>query len=153
MSDKLEQSQIYDVEIENELPSIRSRKHKTLDGEKNIYNQIMNSETKYIIEVHNVIMDNTITSIEKKFLGNKKLYTDLACLSPSNFEDLQKNKLPTNALNELTEKIKPFDETITTVDLRNELLSFSRNWNGLKKSVQETYEAYKNVEVEDDFDS
>lgn len=34
MSDKLEQSQIDDVEIENELPSIRSRKHKALDGEK-----------------------------------------------------------------------------------------------------------------------
>jgi len=29
----------------------------------------MNSEKKYIIEVHNVIMDNTIASIEKKFCG------------------------------------------------------------------------------------
>jgi hypothetical protein len=34
MSNKLEQSKIDDVEIENELPFIRSRKHKTLDGEK-----------------------------------------------------------------------------------------------------------------------
>jgi len=67
-------------------------------------------------------------------VGNKKLYTDFACLSPSNFEDLQKNKLPTNALYELTEKIKPFDETITTDDLRSELLNFSKNWNSLKKS-------------------
>jgi len=72
MSDKLEQSQIDDVKIENEWPSIRSRKRKTLDGEKTHENQIMNSETKYMIEVYNVIMDNTITSIEKKFLGNKK---------------------------------------------------------------------------------
>jgi hypothetical protein len=69
-------------------------------------------------------------------LGNKKLYTDFACLSPSNFEDLQKNQLPTNALYELTEKIKPFDETITTDYLRSELLSFSKNWNGLKNLFQ-----------------
>lgn len=150
MSDKLEQSQIDDVEIENELPSIRSRKRKTLDGEKTHDNQIMNSETKYMIEVYNVIMDNTITSIEKKFLGNKKIYTDFACLSPSNFEDLQNNKLPVTALYELTEKIKAFEQTITVDDLKSELLSFSRNWNNLKKSIPETYETYKNVESDDD---
>lgn len=72
MSEKWEQSQIDDVESKNELPSIRSRKRKTLDGEKTYDNQIMNSETKYMIEVYNVIMDNTVTSIEKKFLGIKK---------------------------------------------------------------------------------
>lgn len=125
MSDKLEQSQIDDVEIENELPSIRSRKLKTLDGEKTHENQIMNSETKYMIEVYNVIMDNTITSIEKKFLGNKKIYTDFACLSPRK-------------------------QTITADGLKSELLSFSRNWNNLKKSIPETYETYKNVESDDD---
>ncbi|CAI6370621.1 unnamed protein product [Macrosiphum euphorbiae] len=144
MSEKLEQSQIADeVEIENELPSIRSRKRKTLDGEKAYDNQIMNSEIKDMIEVYNVIMDNTITSIEKKFLGNKKMYTDFACLSLSNFEDLQKNKLPA------TDKIKPFEQTITTDGLRSELLSFSRNWSNLKKSIPETYEAYKEVESDD----
>ncbi|XP_025203834.1 uncharacterized protein LOC112600743 [Melanaphis sacchari] len=150
MSEKLEQSQIADdVDIENELPSIRSRKRKALDGEETYDNQIMNSETKYMIEVHNVIMDNTITSIEKKFLGNKKMYTDFACLSPSYFEDLQKNNLPATALYELTSKIKPFEQTITTDGLKSELLSFSRNWSNLKKSIPETYEAYKNVESDD----
>ncbi|KAF0683518.1 Uncharacterized protein FWK35_00033894, partial [Aphis craccivora] len=134
MSDKLEQSQIDDVEIENELPSIRTRKRKTLDGEKTHGNQIMNSETKYMIE----------------FLGNKKMYTDFACLSPSNFEDLQNNKLPATALYELTEKVKPFEQTITVDSLKSELLSFSRNWNNLKKSIPETYETYKNVESDDD---
>lgn len=95
-------------------------------------------------------MDNTITSIEKKFLGNKKMYTDFACLSPSNFEDLQNNKLSATALYELTEKIKPFEQTITVDSLKSELLSFSRNWINLKKSIPETYETYKNVESDDD---
>lgn len=44
-----------------------------MEKKQNRYdNQIMKSEKKYIIKVHIGIMDNTITSIDKKFLGNKK---------------------------------------------------------------------------------
>lgn len=50
-------------------------------------------------------MDNTITSIDKKFLGNKNIYNDFFYLSSSNFEDLLMNKLSTIALYKLTEKI------------------------------------------------
>ena len=49
------------------------------------------------------------------------MYTDFACLSPSNFEDLQKNKLPATALYELTDKIKSFEQTITIDSLKSEL--------------------------------
>ncbi|KAL4143307.1 hypothetical protein QTP88_005653 [Uroleucon formosanum] len=107
----------------------------------------------FTVEIHNVILDNTIASMEKKFSKNQILYTDFACLSPVNFEDINKKDLPSNALIELTNKIKQFDETITRDSLQNELLSFSSNWNGLKKSVPESYEidTYDEIQDEEDF--
>jgi len=74
-------------------------------------------------------------------------------LSPVNFEDINKKDLPSNALIELTNKIKQFDETITRDSLQNELLSFSSNWNEQKKSVPESYEidTYDEIQDEEDF--
>jgi len=91
--------------------------------------------------------------MEKKFSKNQILYTDFACLSPVNFEDINKKDLPSNALIELTNKIKQFDESITKDRLQNEFLSFSSNWNELKKSVPESYEidTYDEIQDEEDF--
>lgn len=84
-----------------------------MSGEKNNDESITDPEIKYTVEVHYLILDNTIVSMEKKFSKNQILYTDFACLSPVNFEDINKKDLPSNALIELTNKIKQFDETIT----------------------------------------
>lgn len=121
MSEKLELVETEDIYIviETELPVIRSRKRKILSGEKNNDEPITDPEIRYTVEVHNLILDNTIGSMEKKFSKNQILYTDFACLSPANFDDIKKKDLPSNALIELTNKIKQFDETITKDSLQN----------------------------------
>lgn len=157
MSEKLESTELKDTDIiiETELPTIRLRKRKILSGEKNNDEPIIDPEIKYTVEVHNLILDNTIASMEKKFSKNQILYSDFACLSPVNFEDINKKDFPPNALIELTNKIKQFDETITRDSLQHELLSFSSNWNELKKSVPESYEVvtYDDIEDEEDVDN
>jgi len=154
MSEKLEsiETENIDIVIETELPINRSRKRKILSGEKNNDEPIIDPEMKFTVEVHNLILDNTIASMEKKFSKNKILYTDFACLSPVNFEDINKRNFPPNALVELTNKIKRFDETITRDSLQNELLSFASNWNELKKSVPESYEVVTFNEIQDEED-
>lgn len=89
--------------------------------------------------------------MEKKLSNNRILYTDLVCLSSTNFEDLNKNTFPPNALIELANKNKQFDDFITRDSLKNELLSFSGNWNEFKKSVSESYEVI-NYDKDDDND-
>lgn len=54
-------------------------------------------------------------------------------VSSIDFEDLQKNKLPANVVDELTEKIEPFDQSIVTNNFKSVLLSFARHWKYLKK--------------------
>jgi hypothetical protein len=152
MSKKLELIETEDIDIvnETELPIIRSRKRKILSGEKNNDEPITDPDIKFTMEVHNLILDNTITSMEKKFSKNQILYTDFACLSLVNFEDINKKDLPSNALIELTNIIKQFDETISRESLQNELLSFSSNWNELNKSVPESYEIVTYDEIQDE---
>lgn len=120
---------------------------------KKIKLSITDPEIKFTVEVHNLILDNTSASMEKMFSKNQILYTDFAYLSPVNFEDINKKDLLSNALIELTNKIKQFDETITRDSLQSELLSFSSNWNELKKSVPESYEidTYDEIQDEEDF--
>ncbi|KAL4097418.1 hypothetical protein QTP88_022201 [Uroleucon formosanum] len=152
MSEKLEsiETENLDIVIETELPINRSRKRKILSGEKNNDEPIIDPEMKFTVEVHNLILDNTIASMEKKFSKNQILYTDFACLSPVNFEDINKRNFPPNALVELTNKIKRFDERITRDSLQNELLSFASNWNELKKSVPESYKVVTFNEIQDE---
>lgn len=101
MSEKLELVETIDIDIviETELPVIRSRKRKILSGEKNNDEPITDPEIRYTVEVHNLILDNTIGSMEKKFSKNQILYTDFACLSPANFDDIKKNDLTIQCFN------------------------------------------------------
>ncbi|KAL4121497.1 hypothetical protein QTP88_013997 [Uroleucon formosanum] len=96
MSEKLEsiETENIDIVIETELPINRSRKRKILSGEKNNDEPIIDPEMKFTVEVHNLILDNTIANMEKKFSKNQILYTDFACLSPVNFEDINKRNFP-----------------------------------------------------------
>jgi len=73
MSEKLEliETEDIDIVIETELPIIRSRKRKILSGEKNNDEQITDPEIKFTVEVHNLISDNTIASMEKNFQKTK----------------------------------------------------------------------------------
>ncbi|CAI6377140.1 unnamed protein product [Macrosiphum euphorbiae] len=73
---------------------------------------IIDPYKKFVVEVYNVVMDGVINSFEKRFLSNSKIYADLSCLSPSNFNDI-KNGLPTEALDVLVSKLIKFDSEVT----------------------------------------
>lgn len=68
---------------------------------------------KYSVEVNNVILDQTISSIEKKFSTNKSLYENLNFLLPNNFEYLLKQNIPPNVLKKLYEVLCKFDSDIS----------------------------------------
>lgn len=87
-----------DVLIEIKFPEVRSLCKKKMYHEKSSDTPILNAEKKFEVQVYNLILDNTISSMEKKFSSNKALYTELFCLSPNNFEDIINDKLPSNAL-------------------------------------------------------
>jgi len=129
-----------DVFIEKDFPKIRCRLRKKLFDENNKDEPILCLEKKYSVEVYNVILDQTISSIEKKFSTNKLLYEDLNFLSPNNFEGLQKQNIPLKALKKLYEVLCKFDSDISYDQLRAEYHSFIKNWNGLKKSLPESFE-------------
>ncbi|KAL4118971.1 hypothetical protein QTP88_011849 [Uroleucon formosanum] len=118
LSSKFEDCDV-DVFIEKKFPEVRSRYKKKMFNEKSSDTPILNVEKKFEVQVYNVILDNTISSMEKKFTSNKMLYTDLSCLSPNNFGDISNEKLPSNALVELCKVLKYFDNFITTEKLRN----------------------------------
>jgi len=68
------------------LLDLENVKH-LMEKKQNRYdNQVMKSETKYIIKVCIGIMDNTIISIDKTFLGNKNIYNDFVYLLSSNLK-------------------------------------------------------------------
>lgn len=68
------------------LLDLENVKH-LMEKKQNRYdNQVMKSETKYIIKVYIGIMDNTIISIDKTFLGNKNIYNDFVYLLSSNLK-------------------------------------------------------------------
>jgi hypothetical protein len=142
-----------DVFIEIKFPEVRSRYKKKMYDGKSSDTPILNAEKKFEVQVYNVILDNTISSMEKKFSSNKMLYTDLSCLSPNNFGDISNEQLPSNALVELCKVLKYFDNFITIEKLRNELLSFASNWKYLKKSVPDEYIVNKDIQDTDDDDN
>jgi hypothetical protein len=92
----------------------------------------------FVVEVYNVVMDGVINSFEKRFFSNSKIYADLSCLSPSNFNDI-KNGLPAEALDVLLSKLIKFDSEVTADKLRTELVHFSNNWESLKINIAESY--------------
>lgn len=70
--------------------------------------------------------------MEKRFLSNSKIYADLLCLFPNNFNEI-KNDLPNYTFDVFISKLIKFDREITTNQLRIELIHFATNWESLKK--------------------
>lgn len=151
VSTKFEEDYDLDVIIETKFPEGRCRYKKKMYDESSLDTPIQNVEKRFEVQVHNVILDTIISSMEKKFYCNKKLFTDLSCLSPNNFEDIINKKLPSNALNVLFKALKYFDGSITIERLKNELISFAENWKDLKKVLPEEY-VHTNEDIVEDSD-
>lgn len=127
-----------DIVIEKNFPKIRCRHRKKMTDEMTSDQPILDAEEKFTVEVHNIIFDKTVSCMEERFSSNKKLYCDLACLSPNNFKDLHDKELPSDILLDLFKVLKKFDDKLTHAKLLDELLNFSSSWNELKKTVPET---------------
>lgn len=92
-------------------------------------------------------MDGIVSSIEKWFISNSKIYADFYCWSPYNNKEI-KNCLPDTALNDLASKLILFNKDVTADQLKTELLHFATNWEMLKKYISDTYTQYLYVENE-----
>jgi len=126
---KQEENSDIDCIIESKLPTLRLRKKKMQFDDRAEDEPIIDPYKKFVVEVYNVVMD-VINSFEKRFLSNSKIYADLSCLSPSNFNDI-KNGLPAEALDVLVSKLIKFDSEVNADKLRTELIHFSNNWESL----------------------
>ncbi|XP_025192181.1 uncharacterized protein LOC112592371 [Melanaphis sacchari] len=111
---------------------------------------ILDAEEKFTVEVHNIIFDKTICCMEERFSSNKKLYCDLACLSPNNFKDLHDKEIPFDTLLELSKVLKKFDDKLTHAKLLDEMLNFSSSWDQLKRTVPEYYEKSSEDNIEEE---
>jgi len=140
-----------DFIIESELPTLRTRKKKKQFDDRAEDEPIIDPYKKFVVEVYNVVMDGVINSMEKLFLSNSKIYADLSCLFPSNFNDI-KNGLPAEAFDVLVSKLIKFDPEITTDKLRSELIHFSNNLDSLKKNIPESY-TINHIDDEDNDDN
>lgn len=148
MNDELKRFNL-DIIIEEDFPKIRSRKHKIMAGEC-VEDYIINDQyKKFTIDVHHKILDTIVESMRRRFIKHRNLYTDLLCLSPSNFKEITENGLPDIALTTtLKNKLIQFSKN---QNIKNELISFAENWNKLKKSIPETFDTiYMKNEEQDE---
>lgn len=128
-----------DIVVEEHFPRIRSRKRKILPGEM-VEDYIINDQLqKFTVDVHNKILDTIVESMRRRFLKHRDLYTDLSCLSPTNFKEITEQGLSNIALTTLSNKLQQFNKNASNENIKNELKSFAENWNKLKKSIPETY--------------
>ncbi|KAE9541874.1 hypothetical protein AGLY_003865 [Aphis glycines] len=146
-----EENSYTDFIIESELPTLRTRKKKKQFDDRAEDEPIIDPYKKFVVEVYNVVMGGVINIMEKRFLSNSKIYADLSCLFPSNFNDI-KNGLPAEAFDVLVSKLIKFDPEITTDKLRSELIHFSNNWDSLKKNIPESY-TINHIDDEDNDDN
>jgi len=130
-----EKNSYADFIIESELPTLRTRKKKKEFDDRAEDEPIIDPYKTFVVEVYNVVMDGIINTMEKRFLSNSKIYADLSCLSPSNFNDM-KNGLPSEELDVLVSKLIKFDSEVTTDKLRSKLIYFYNNWESLKKTFR-----------------
>lgn len=127
-----------DIVVEEHFPKIRSRKRKILPGEL-AEDYIINDQlNKFTVDVHNKILDTIVESM-RRFLKHRDLYTDLSCLSPTNFKVITEQGLSNIPLTTLSNKLIQFNKNASDENIKNELISFAENWNKLKKSIPETY--------------
>jgi len=132
-----------DAEVEHALPNRRPKKTKKMPGELSDDTTISDADSKYEVQVHNVILGTIIESISRRFAKNRELYTDFAMLDPQNFNDLKCTQCPER-------KLIRHDSRATPEALQGELLSLATHWDKLKVSVRKEYLTKMRIEDGDD---
>ena len=93
---------------EEALPQFKRRvKTKIPFDESNIDDTVIrSSEERWEVDVHNVIMDSVVSSINDRFKFHKQLYKDFSCLDPRRFQEIsQSSAVPDKAFDALCKKL------------------------------------------------
>lgn len=138
-------------EVQNTLPTKRIRRKKSMPGEKAVDEIINNAEDAFRINTFFVIVDKVVTCLGNRFSEfDRKLYADLAWLDPRSFDDINSGKLKAPAMEELSKKLAAFNPSVTSHELRTELINLASKWNVLKTSPLDDY--YVSFNDDDDID-
>lgn len=119
-----------DLEVATTFPVKRILKKKKMPRENANDQPQTDPKLKYEINVYNVIYDQIISSLEKRFNTHGKLYEDISYLNPELFIN---TNLPTTAFEFLSKKIQKFKPEITAGSIQTEIKDFILKWPRLKK--------------------
>lgn len=142
-------------EIHSQFEVKRISRKKKIANYEAADDTIINVEKKFTVDVYNRVFDTIIQSMNNRFTNNKEILLDLTLLSPTHFDSFV-NGLPENAFSKLAIKLKPYFDEDNENEIRNklceEILSFSKSWKHLKKSVDDEYteELYLNSDIENE---
>ncbi|KAL4142010.1 hypothetical protein QTP88_004542 [Uroleucon formosanum] len=142
-----------DYNIEEKFPMKRIKKKKKIPGEIADDEAQTDPMLKFNINVYNVIYDQIITSLKKRFETHGQFYNDLQFLIPEYFT----NNLPSTVFEWISKKLKKFDSNISPGSIQSELKDFIEKWPKMKNiasatitinddDVQENNEEDKNEE-------
>lgn len=124
--------------IPDNLPNVRIRKKKTLDGDNQNETVTETAIDLFKFNVHNTAMDTVICKLEQRFAKHAEICSDFTCLDPRQFS----KPLPTTALFKLS-KVLGLENTSI---LREEFLDFTKKWDKLKLNLPEVYASYRSDE-------
>jgi len=142
-------------EIQSQFEIKRISRKKKMENYEASDDTIINVEKKFTIDVYNIVLDTIIQSMKNRFTNNKEILLDLTLLSPNHFDSFM-NELPKNAFSKLAINLKPYFDEDNENEIKNklceEILSFSKSWKHLKKSVDDEYteELYLNSDTENE---
>lgn len=139
MSEKTED--LENVFVETKLPEKRKKFVKLMSGEKaRDESANLDSVTRYRVETFQNIMDNMLSSLERRFSQNKDLMQAFAYLDPKRFVDICNGVLnlddgqAENPLKRLASLIK-----LDHSSLVRELKSFATSYDSLSLSLEATF--------------
>ena len=111
--------------MEQRLPTPRGRRND------------QDPEHSFEVNVHNVVLDNVVTSLNTRFADHGTLFSDLACLDPNLF--LNVSEAPITAFEKLSSKVIRFNKEATPLKIKSQLINFSSKWDRLKVNLEDSY--------------
>ena len=123
-----------EIEVEAELREPRVSRKKCMPGEL-IPDMVPQDQlTRFRADVFRRVVDQITTSINERFSVNSELIKDTACLDPRRFKEIIEKSVPNNSLKKVAELAG-----IDSSKLKEELLSFARNFDSLSRTLQDEF--------------
>ena len=110
------------------------------------YEALTDPLTKFEVQVHNTILDTVVGSLSTRFSAHGELYADMSCFDPNGFPELLERNVPEKALQKICYHISATGEE---AQLMLELLDFAKKWPGLKRTLEESYNEFNPIAIEE----